>query len=112
MRIGVKGRNVEVSDDLRERILKRFEKIGRQVSDLAQADIELSEERNPSIHDCCHVEATLYLKGVTLRSAAKADNMTAAVGECAEDLGRQVQRHRDKRRRRREARTQAAAPGA
>ena len=107
MRVAVKGRGVDVSDEVREKVQKRFEKIGKQVSELAQIDIELSEEKNPSIRESCRAEATLFLKGVTLRSCTKADNMVAAVNECAEDLARQVKRHRDKRRNRRVAR---AAP--
>ena len=102
MRIDVKGRNVAVGDDLRERIEKRFEKVDRQVSELAHLDVELSEERNPSIRESCVAEATLHLKGVTLRARSAADNMVSAVNEMSEDLGRQVKRHRDKRRRRRE----------
>ena len=112
MRIAIKGRGVEVSDDLRDKVQKRFEKIGKQVSELAQMDIELSEEKNPSIRESMVVEATLYLKGVTLRSCTKADNMVATVNECAEDLARQVKRHRDKRRNRRVARAAPAAPQA
>jgi putative sigma-54 modulation protein len=113
MRIGVKGRNFDVSDDVREKVEKRFGKIGKQVSTLAQIDIELSEERNPSIRESCVAEATLYLKGVTLRSKTSADNMATAVSDCADELSRQVKKHRDKRRHRRPARVQpgpAASP--
>lgn len=101
MRIDVKGRNFDVTEEVREKVGKRFDKIGRQVSDLAHVDIELSEEKNPSIRDCCVAEATLYLKGVTLRSHTTADNMSSAVGDCADELARQVKKHRDKRRGRR-----------
>ena len=101
MRIDVKGRNFDVSDEVRDKIDKRFEKIGRQVSELAHADVELSEEKNPSIRDCCVAEATLYLKGVTLRSRTSADNMSTAVGDCADEMARQVKKHREKRRGRR-----------
>ena len=103
MRIDVKGRNVEVSDEVRDKVHKRFEKIGRQVSELATLEIELSEEKNPSIREACIAEATLYLKGTTLRASAKADNMSTAVGDAADELARQVKKHRDKRRARREA---------
>jgi putative sigma-54 modulation protein len=101
MRIEVKGRNVVVGDEIRERIEKRFEKIGRQVSSLAAVDVELSEERNPSIKESQVVECTLRLKGITLRSRATAANMLQAVNEAEADLARQVKRHRDKRRGRR-----------
>jgi putative sigma-54 modulation protein len=101
MRIEVKGRNVVVGDELRERIEKRCEKVARQVSPLAVMDVELSEERNPSIKDGQIAEITLRLKGVTLRSRSAATSMVHAFNEAADDLARQVKRHRDKRRARR-----------
>src|SRR3954469_7789693 len=116
MRIEVKGRNVVVGDELRQRIEKRCEKMARQVSPLAVMDVELSEERNPSIKDGHIAECTLRLKGVTLRSRTAAANMTAAVNEAADDLARHVKRHSDTRRDHRPARTaevdaqEAAAP--
>jgi putative sigma-54 modulation protein len=106
MRIAVKGRNFDVSEEVRQKVGKRFEKIGKQVSDLAQIEIELSEERNPSIRESCVAEATLRLKGITLRSKTSADNMSTAVSDCADELSRQVKKHRDKRRSRRPARVQ------
>ena len=51
MRIEIRGRNVELTDDLREMVRKRFQRLGRQVSALATLDVVLSEERNPSITD-------------------------------------------------------------
>lgn len=113
MRIDVKGRNVAVGDELRERIEKRFAKVAKQVSPLARMEVELREERNPSIRDRHIVEATLYLKGVTLRARDAAESTVHALNMVEEELSRQVKRHRDKRRRRREqakAQPHAAAP--
>jgi putative sigma-54 modulation protein len=103
MRIEIKGRNVPVGDDLRTRVEKKFAKISRQVSALADMEVELKEERNPSIRDSQVAEATLHLKGVTLRARERSDDMGHSINLVAEDLARQVKRHRDKRRRRREA---------
>jgi putative sigma-54 modulation protein len=103
MRIEVKGRNFAVSDDLRQKIEKRFEKVGKQVSDLATLEIELSEEKNPSIRAKDVAEATLYLKGVTLRAKDASESMAHTVNLVADELARQVKRHKDKRRGRREA---------
>jgi putative sigma-54 modulation protein len=112
MRIEVKGRNVVVGDELKERIQKRCEKVARQVSPLAVMDVELSEERNPSIKEGQIAECTLRLKGVTLRSRSVAATMTHAVNEAADDIARQVKRHREKRRDRRAARAEEARPAA
>ena len=49
MQIEVKGRNVPVTDDFREHVEKRFTKVGKQVSDLARLEVEISHERNPRI---------------------------------------------------------------
>lgn len=103
MRIEVKGRNVAVGDELRQRIEKRLQKVAKQVSELALAEVELIEERNPRVPASQIAEITLHLKGVTLRARDASDNMVSAINQVADDLARQVKRHRDKRRGRREA---------
>ena len=103
MRIGIKGRNVAIDDELRERVEKKFGKVAKQVSDLAEMEIELMEERNPSIKDSQVAEATLHLKGVTLRARESSPDMLHSINLVEEDLSRQVKRHREKRRKRREA---------
>ena len=100
MRIEIRGRNVEVSEELREHVRKRFARIGRQVSDLAVLEVELSEERNPSIADSQIAEANLHLKGVTLRARERSPEMLHSIKALAEDMRRQVKRHRDQRRKR------------
>jgi ribosome hibernation promoting factor len=109
MRIDVKGRNLPVSDELRDHVAKRFRKVERQVSELASLEVELFEERNPAISDPEIAEATLVLKGVTLRARSASPDIVHSINLVSDELCRQVKRHRDKRRRRREARGAAAA---
>ena len=105
MRIQVKGRNGAIVDDeLRSRLEKKLAKVARQVSPLAELEIELREERNPAIKNSQVAEATLHLKGVTLRAREASSDMGHSVNMLADDLARQVKKHRDKRRARREAR--------
>ena len=105
MQIEVKGRNTPVNDELREYVEKRFRKVGNQVSDLARLEVELREERNPAIADNMVAEATLVLKGVTLRARDNARDLRHAINLCEEELSRQVKRHREKRRGRRKGGT-------
>jgi putative sigma-54 modulation protein len=100
VRIEIRGRNVEVTDELREHVTKRFARVGKQVSELATLDVELSEERNPSIADSQVAEATLRLKGVTLRASESSPEMMHTIHELAEDIRRQVKKHRELRRKR------------
>ena len=108
MRIEVKGRNLPVSEDLREHVSKRFRKVERQVSELAELEVEVFEERNPAIADNQVAEATLHLKGVTLRARDASPDILHSINLCADELHIQVKRHRDKRRKRRESRAAAA----
>jgi putative sigma-54 modulation protein len=101
MQIEVKGRNTPVNDELREHVEKRFRKVANQVSELARLEIELREERNPAIPNQMIAEATLVLKGVTLRAHDTGRDLRQAINLCEEELSRQVKRHREKRRGRR-----------
>lgn len=111
MRIQVKGRSgATVDDELRSRVEKKLAKVGRQVSPLAELEVELREERNPSIRDSQVAEATLHLKGVTLRAREASTDMGHSINLLAEDLARQVKKHRDKRRGRRAAQKAQESP--
>jgi putative sigma-54 modulation protein len=81
-------------------VAKRFRRIGKQVSELATLEVEVSEERNPSISDNKVARATLRLKGVTLRAEEASPTMSHTIHELAEDVRRQVKKHREKRRKR------------
>ena len=97
MRIEVKGRNLPVSEDLREQVVKRFRMVAKQVSELAHLELEVYEERNPSIGESKVVEATLYLKGATLRARSASRDVRNAVVDVSEEIEVQVKRLLDKR---------------
>ena len=111
MRIEVKGRNLQVTDELREVVARRFGKVDKQVSEMATLEVELSEQRNPGNPTELVAAATLYLKGTTLRATNASQDAKHSINLVADELARQVKRHRDKRRNRREARA-AAEPAA
>lgn len=108
MQIEIKGRNVPITDELREHTERRLSKVARQVSDLARLEIEIFKEPNPRVTDCQVAEGTLYLKGVTLRAHDASPEMLHSLNMMVDELARQVKRHRDKLRRRREAQGDAA----
>jgi putative sigma-54 modulation protein len=104
MRIQLKGRGgASADEELLSRVEKKMGKVARQVSPLAELTIELKEERGEQL-----AEGALRLKGVTLRAAERAPDAGAALNLLADDLARQVKKHRDKRRGRREAHRAAA----
>jgi putative sigma-54 modulation protein len=105
MQIEVKGRNLQVTDELRDYVEKRFEKIAKQVSELATLEIEVADENVPG--DPVAAEAVLHVKGTQLRAKEVSKDAKHAVNLVSDNMERQVKRHRDKRRARRESRSAA-----
>jgi putative sigma-54 modulation protein len=102
VKIEVRGRNTPVTDGLRSHVEERFRRVSKQVSELAQLDVELLVEKNPAIASDKIAEATLYLKGTTLRAREASADLEHSVDLVAEKIARQVKRHREKLRGRRD----------
>jgi putative sigma-54 modulation protein len=109
MRIEVKGRNVPVSERLKQHVARRFRVVDRQVSELAELEVEVFHERNPANPDSQVAEATLHLKGVTLRARSSSSDLLHSVTEVSDELAVQVKRHREQRRKRRKTREATVA---
>ena len=97
MQLHVKGRNLEVNDSMLSYVERKLQKLDRRVHDLTEVEIELAVERNPSIADSQVAEATVHLKGRTLRAREAARDMKAAVDQLADKLVRQVRDLHEKR---------------
>lgn len=97
MRLQVKGKNVEVTPAVREHAERKLAKLGRQLADQTQVEIELSEQRNPSIADSQTADGTIFAKGQTLRASDSSHDLTTAIDQLAVKLERQVKRYRDRR---------------
>jgi putative sigma-54 modulation protein len=111
MRLQVHGRNVEVTDGLREYAEQKLSKLSRQLHDLTRVELELAVERNPSIAANQVAEATIWTKGPTLRARESSADMRASIDQLTAKLERQATRYREKRQRRNDrANGRAVAP--
>ena len=63
-----------------------------------RVEVELAVERNPSVAENQIAEATVWLKGHTLRAREATRDMKASIDELTEKLLRQVHDERDKKR--------------
>jgi putative sigma-54 modulation protein len=97
MELNVKGKNLEVSDSIREYAERKLAKLGKQVHASTVVEIELAVERNPSIAANQVAEATVWMKGHTLRAREATRDMKASIDELAEKLLRQVHDDRERR---------------
>jgi putative sigma-54 modulation protein len=97
MKLQVKGKGVDVSPSIREYAERKLEKLTKQLAEQTQVEVELSEQRNPSIADRYIAEGTIYGKGTTLRAREASPDQKAAVDLLAAKLERQVKRYRERR---------------
>jgi putative sigma-54 modulation protein len=97
MELSVKGKNLEVSDSIRKYAERKIGKLDKYVSKLARVEIELAVEKNPSIADNQVAEATVWLKGNTLRARKATADMKASIDELSAKLLRQVKEERDRK---------------
>ncbi|MEK6275403.1 MAG: ribosome-associated translation inhibitor RaiA [Actinomycetota bacterium] len=98
MNLQVKGRNLEISDQIREYAEEKLSKLDRLVKDPTRIELELAVEKNPSISDNQVAEATVWTKGPVLRARETSADMKASIDQLVSKLERQVKRYREKRR--------------
>ena len=108
MRLQVKGRNVEVTDQIRRYAEEKLGRLERQLSDATQVELELAVEQNPSISADHVAEATIWTKGPTLRARERSTAFESSIDQLVDKLERQVQRYRAKRSRRESGRRASA----
>jgi putative sigma-54 modulation protein len=98
MRLHVKGKNVEVSDSIRQYAEDKMSKLNRQLHELTEVELELRVEKNPSISANQVAEVTVWTKGPTLRVTEASSDMKSSIDQLTDKLLRQVQDYRGKRR--------------
>jgi len=99
VRLQVKGKNVDVSDSLKDYAAQKLGKLDKHLHDAARLELELQVEKNPSISENQVAEATVWTKGPILRARESSTDMKASIDQLVDKLERQARRYRDKRRR-------------
>jgi putative sigma-54 modulation protein len=97
MRLQVKGKNVEITPSLRQYVETKVAKLDKHLAELTQVELELSEEKNPSIPANQIAEGTIFTKGPTLRAREASREVRTAIDQLVDNLERQVKRYREKR---------------
>lgn len=91
MQIVVKGKNLNVTDALREYAEERIRKMTRHFDGIISADVTLSTERNWHI-----VEVTVYASGFMLRGEDRTNDMYATIDLVLEKLEKQLKKQKGK----------------
>jgi len=95
MRIRVSGKNIEVTNALRERVEKKLSKFEKYFNPDTEANATLTVERNRHI-----IEVTIPFNGVILRGEEATEDMYTSIDNVVEKLERQIAKYKTKLERR------------
>jgi len=91
MRILISGKNLEISDYLRNLVDKKVAKLERYFPQDAEVQVTLSVEKNRHI-----VEVTIPYEGIIIRGEEVTGDMYASIDNVLDKLEKQIIRHRTK----------------
>jgi putative sigma-54 modulation protein len=95
MRIRVSGKNINVTEALKEKVLKKLSKFERYFESNIEAHATLSVEKNRQI-----IEVTIPFNGVILRGEEATEDMYTSIDNVIEKLERQMRKQKTKLERR------------
>lgn len=91
MQIVVKGKNLDLTDALKDYAESRIRKMTRHFDGIISADVTLSTERNWHI-----VEVTVYASGFVLRGEERTNDMYASIDMVLDKLSKQLKKQKGK----------------
>ncbi|SHE82222.1 SSU ribosomal protein S30P/sigma 54 modulation protein [Desulfofundulus australicus DSM 11792] len=91
MKVQVRGRNVEVTNALKEYVEKRLGKLERYLDLIEEAQVTLTVEK-----DSHRVEVTIPINGIILRGEETTGDMYASIDLVVEKLEKQIDRYKGK----------------
>ena len=96
MDISIQGRNVEVSDTLREAVDEKLSRLVRFLDGMERAEVRFHEERNPRIAEKEVCEVTMHGHGHVVRARATAGDTFAAVDRVVDKLEHRIEKLKGK----------------
>ena len=94
MNITVTGRNIAVTDALRNHVVEKIEAATNVFDIPMNAEVVLRVEKNPSNPVPQVVEVTIFVKGGVVRVSEAASDMYAAVDMAADRVARQLRKYK------------------
>jgi putative sigma-54 modulation protein len=100
MKLVIQGKNIDVTDAIREYVQQKIEKsIAHFDYLLTEVDVNLSVARNPRINTTKQsAEVTLYVNGAIVRAQESSENLYASIDLVADKIARQLRKFKEKRR--------------
>lgn len=91
MKITVSGKNIEVTDALRDTVIKKISKLDKYFNPDVEAKVTLSVQKDRHI-----IEVTIPFDGVILRGEVATEDMYMSIDMVLDKLEKQIAKHKTK----------------
>ncbi len=100
MELIIKGKNVEVTDRLRDYVRKKVGKLDRYLPSITEAWVELSVEGTRAAQDRQVCQLTVRSNGTILRAEERSEDIFNCIDNVLDKMYRQIARYKGKRKNR------------
>lgn len=98
MKLVIQGKNIEITDAIREYVHQKIEKAVAHFQTLiTEVDVHLSVARNPRINSKQTAEVTTYVNGAVVRAEESSENLYASLDLVADKISRKLRKYKEKR---------------
>ncbi|OCR01353.1 ribosomal subunit interface protein [Oscillatoriales cyanobacterium USR001] len=98
MKLVIQGKNIEITDAIREYVNQKIDKAVNHFQALTtEVDVHLSVARNPRINTKQTAEVTIYANGSVIRAEESSESLYASIDLVADKIARQLRKFKEKR---------------
>jgi putative sigma-54 modulation protein len=98
MKFVIHGKNIEVTDAIRDYVHQKIEKAANHYQSLTtEIDVHLSVASNPRISDSQNAEVTLFVNGSIIRAEESSESLYASIDLVSDKIARQLRKYKEKR---------------
>ncbi|MBD2515665.1 ribosome-associated translation inhibitor RaiA [Nostoc sp. FACHB-973] len=98
MKLVIHGKNIEITDAIREYVHQKIEKAVSHFQSITnEVDVHLSVARNPRINPRQAAEVTIYANGSVIRAEESSENLYASIDLVADKIARQLRKYKERR---------------
>jgi len=99
MKLVIQGKNIEITDSIRNYVRQKIEKAVQHFQTMTtEVDVHLSVARNPRISPKQTAEVTIYMNGAVVRAEESSENLYASIDLVADKITRQLKKYKEKRK--------------
>jgi len=97
MKLVIQGKNIEITDAIREYVHQKVEKAVSHFQNMTtEVDVHLSVARNPRINSKQTAEVTIYANGTVIRAQEGSEDLYASIDLVSDKIQRQLRKYKER----------------